>query len=158
GGDQGLGDPSQSLRFRAVRLAEADLVPFGVPNHAGLDDVRREVGERSDDAARLDGGRDDTTRIDALEPDALELAADAVKIPPRDAVLRADDDRVGTEERAKRRCQRGETMCLDAEKHDVGLTNGREIAGDGWRDREVAVGAQHAQATFLHGAQMRTAR
>src|SRR5262249_22509625 len=119
GGDQGLGNPPQSLRLRPVRLAEADLVPFGVPNHAGLDDVRREIGERPDDAARLDGRGDDAARIDALEPDAFELAAEAVKIPPRDAVLRADDDRVGTEERAKRRSECGQTVRLDAEKHDV---------------------------------------
>ena len=72
-----------------------------MPDDAGLDDVGGEIGERSDDPSRLDGGRDDAARIDALETKAIELAALALEIPPRDPVLRADDDGVGTEEHAE---------------------------------------------------------
>ena len=84
---------------RAVRLAEADAIALGVADDARLDDVGREVRERSDDAPRLDRRGDDAAGIDALETQPVELAADALEVPPRDAVLRADDDGVGTEER-----------------------------------------------------------
>src|SRR5688572_6175876 len=60
-------------------------------------------------------------------------------------------------------------MRLDAEKHDVGLANRREVAGDlrpataalrrGKLDLEVAVlCAQHAQTALLHRLEMRPAR
>ena len=100
--------------LRAVRLAEADAIALGVMDHAGLGDVGREVGERTDDAARLDGRGDDAARIDALEPQPVELAAVALEVPPRDAVLRADDDGVGTEERTQLRRERGQAVRLDA--------------------------------------------
>ncbi len=74
--------------------------------------------------------RDDAAGIDAFEPEAVELAAEVLEIPPRDAVLRADDDRVRAEQRRQRRRQTGQRVRLDAEKDDVGLADAREIAGD----------------------------
>ena len=97
GGDQRLRDRARAIGPRAVRLAEADAIAFGVPNDARLDDLGREIGQRPDDAPWLDRRRDDAARIDALEAQPFQLAADALKIPPRDAVLRADDDGVRTE-------------------------------------------------------------
>ena len=75
GADEGFGDGACPFRSRAVWLAEADPIALGVPDDAGLDDVGGEVGERSDDAARLDGVGDDAAWIDALETKAVELAA-----------------------------------------------------------------------------------
>ena len=120
GRDQRVGDRLGPLGLAAVRLAEADAIALGVMDHAGLGDVGREVGERSDHAPRLDRRGDDAARIDALEPQAVELTAVALEVPPRDAVLRADDDGVRAEERAQRRRQRGQAVRLDAEKDDVG--------------------------------------
>ena len=151
--------PSQSLGLAAVGLAEADAVALGVVDDAGLDDVGGEVGERSDDAPRLDGRGDDAARIDALEPQPVELAADALEVPPRDAVLRADDDGVGTEERRELRRERGQAVRLDAEEHDVGRCRSSTRSPVTVRpDLEVAVRARHAQAALLHRPQVRAAR
>src|SRR5262249_41051721 len=99
---------------------------------------------------------DGAARIHALEVKPLELPADPLKIPPWDAVLSADHDRVGTEERPKSRRQRRQAVRLDAEEHDVGPADRPQIAGDARLDLEVAVGAQHAQAALRHGLQMWT--
>ena len=125
GRDQGLGNRPGPIRLRAVGLAEADAIALRVVDHAWLGDVGGKVGERSDDAPRLDRRRDDAARIDALEPQPVELAAMALEVPPRDAVLRADDDRVGTEERPQLRRQRGQAVRLHAEEDDVGRANRR---------------------------------
>ena len=92
---------------------------------ARLGDVGREVRERSDDAARLDRRGDDAARIDALETQPVELAAVVLEVPPRDAVLCADDDGVGTEERPQLRRERGQAVRLDAEEDDVGRADRR---------------------------------
>ena len=54
GRDQRLGNRLGPVRLAAVGLAEADAVALGVMDHAGLGDVGRKVGERSDHAPRLD--------------------------------------------------------------------------------------------------------
>ena len=119
-----------AIRSRAVGLAEADAIALGVVDHAGLGDVGRKVGERSDHAPRLDGRGDDAARIDALEPQPFELAAVALEIPPRDAVLRADDDRVGPNSGRSDGASAVRAVRLDAEEHDVGGADRRQIAGD----------------------------
>ena len=90
--------------------------------------------------------------------ETLELAADTLKVPPRDAVLSADDDGVGAEERPKLGSQRRQAVRLDAEQHDVGLADGVQIAGDLRLHLEIPVGADHAEAALAHGLQVRTAR
>ena len=145
--------------LRAVRLAEADAIAFGVVDDAGLGDVGGEVGQRSDDAPRLDRRGDDAARIDALEPQPVELAADALEIPPRDAVLRADDDGVRAEQRPQLRRQRGQAVRLDAEEHDVG--RGRSSARSPvtcGRTSKSPSGLIDAQPALLHRAQVRAAR
>src|SRR5439155_21845047 len=81
GGDQGRRDPAQSIGLRPVGLAEADLVALGVSDDAGLDNISREVHQRSDDAPRLDGRGDNAARIDTLQSKAVELAAMRLEIP-----------------------------------------------------------------------------
>ena len=126
-------------------------------DHAGLGDVGREVRERADDAARLDARGDDAARIDALEPKAVQLARMTLEVPPRDPVLRADDDRVRPEERPDLRRKAGKAVRLDAEKDHVGGADRSQIPRDLGPDLEVAVGADDAQAALPHGAEMRAA-
>src|SRR5262245_50656001 len=95
GADQRLGDRLDPVRPGAARLAEADVVAFGVLDDAWLGDGGREVGERPDDAPRLGGRGDDSAGIDPLEAKPAELAAVTLEVPPRDLVLRADDYGVG---------------------------------------------------------------
>ena len=144
--------------LRAVRLAEADAIALGVLDDAGLDDVRGEVRERADHAPRLDRRGDDAARIDALEPQPVELAAVALEVPPRDAVLRADDHRVRAEERSQLRRQRRSGVRLDAEEHDVGRADRREIAGrPAASTSKSPSGLVDAQPALLHRPQMRPA-
>ena len=109
--------------------------------------------------SRLDGRRDHAAGIDALEPQPVQLAADPLEIPPRDAVLRADDDGVGPEERRERRREAGQAVRLDAEEDDVGRADRREIAGRRrGRTSKSPSGLIDAQAALLHRLQMRAAR
>ena len=82
---------------------------------------------------------DHAARIDALEPQPVQLAADALEVPPRDAVLRADDDGVGAEAAARAPAPARSGVRLDAEEHDVGRADRREVAGDRRPHLEVAV-------------------
>ena len=118
--DQGVGDLLGPLRLRPVRLAEAEPLPFGVVDHAGLDDVGGEVGKGTNHAPRFDRRGDDAARVNALEPQAVELPAGALEIPPRHAVLCAHDDRVRPEQGAEIGCERRQAVRLHAEEHDVG--------------------------------------
>src|SRR6185369_2638950 len=102
--------------------------------------------------------RDDTAGIDRFEMPALALIARALEIPPRHAVLRADDDGVGAEERAQLRGEGGEAVRFDAEDHDVGRADRCEIAGDRWLDGEVVGARDDAESASAHCLQMRTAR
>ena len=130
GGDQRVGQPLGPLALAAVGLAQAEAVALDVADHARLGQVGGEVGERSDDAAVLDGAGDDAAGIDPLQPQVVQLAADALEVPPRDAVLGADDDGVGSEQRRERRRQRGQRVGLHAEDDDVGVADRRQVAGD----------------------------
>ena len=114
--------------LRTVGLTEADLVSLGMADDARLDHVRRKIGQRADDASRLDGVRNDTTRVDPLEPKPLQIAADALEIPPGDAVLRADDDGVRPEEGLELRGKRRQAVRLDAEEHHVGAVRSSTAA------------------------------
>jgi hypothetical protein len=127
-------------------------------NHAGFGDDRREVGNRSDDAPRLDGARDGAARIDPFETGALERPAVTLEEPPRNAVLCADHDRLGPEQRRQPRRQVRQAVSLDAEKHDVGRADGCQIARHRRVDLEIAIGAEHPQAPGFHGPQVGAAR
>src|SRR5262249_18409949 len=142
----------------AVRFAKADSVPFGVMDHARFRDVRREVRERTDDPPCLDVRSDHASWIDALETESVEVTSVSLEIPPRDPVLRADDDRVGTQQRMELRSERGQAMGFYAEEDHVGRSDRGEFTRDLWRHLEIAVGAGHAKTALLHRAQMRTAR
>ncbi len=82
---------------------------------------------------------DDAAGVDALETQPLELAAVLLEVPPRHAVLGADHDGVGAEQRREPRRQRGQAVRLDAEKDDIGRADRREVVGDLRPHLEVAV-------------------
>ncbi len=104
----------------------------------------------------LDVRRDDAARIDALEPHSGQIAGMGFEVPPRDAVLRADDHGVWSEEGTKRRRQSREGMRLDAQEHDVRRANRGEVSGDLRPHLPVPVRfTDHAQAVGLHGGQVR---
>ena len=124
---------------------------------SGLRRCRWQNRRGTHDPARVDGGRDDPAGIDALEAQPVELAAVALEIPPRDAVLRAHHSGVRAKERAQLRRERGQAVGLHAEEDDVGLANRGEIAGHGGLHLEIAVRADDAQAALLHRPQMRAA-
>src|SRR5262245_7414044 len=158
GSNQRFDDSAQPVGLRAVGFAEADLVAFGMPDHARLHDVGREVGQRADDAPGLDRRGDDTSWIDPLQAEAIEFTAVRLEIPPRDAVLRADNHRVGAEEGPQLRRERRQAVSLDTQHDDVGVTDGTQIAGHFGPDFEVSKRAYHPQPALLHGAEMWTAR
>src|SRR6185503_13982701 len=157
-GDQRLGNLARPIGPRAVGLAETDPIALVVTDDARLDDIRGKVRERSHNPPRLDGGRDDTARVHSLQPQPVELAAVTLEVPPRNAVLRAHDRRVWSEERRDLRRKAGESVRLDAEKDDVRGADCLEVAGHLRPDLEVTLGARHPQAALLHRAQVRTAR
>ena len=116
--------------LRAVRLAEADAIAFGVTDDAGLDDVGGEVGERSDHAPRLDRAGDDAARIDALEAQAVELAAVSWKYHHGMPFCVLTTTVSGPKSGGSGGASAVRRVRLDAEEHDVGRADRREIAGD----------------------------
>ena len=90
--DQRFRNAAATLGARAIGLAERDAVAFGVPDYSGLDDLGGEINQRTDHAARFDGCGDDPARIDPLQTAVRPIASATLKVPPRQAVLRADYD------------------------------------------------------------------
>src|SRR5437868_2925538 len=107
---------------------------------------------------RLDRCRDGAAGIDALEMQSVQLAWIVLEVPPRDAVLRADDNRLGAEQLAQLRRQLREAVRFYGQENHIGGANGREVPGDHGLYFEVAIRARDAQTAFLHRAQVRTAR
>src|SRR5258708_2955254 len=95
--------------------------------------------------------------IDAFQVGACVVARGGLEVPPGDAVLRADDRGVLTDERRHLGRELRQSMGLYAEKNDVHRPGFRDVANDARMHFEVAVRADYAQAAFLHGPQVRTA-
>ena len=91
---QGLGNALRPLGLRVVDLGDGEAVALDVLDDARLGDF----GGRVNDAAEHAIGRqivgDDAARIDALEAPAFVLAAVLHEVPPGDAVLRREHDRI----------------------------------------------------------------
>ena len=165
--DRDSGTRRQSTVRRSLRN-RSDLLPSGSPKLILLPSVWRmtpgstmsvgKVGERADHPTRLDAAAMTPPGSTRSSRNPSRSPPTALEVPPRDAVLRADDDGVGTEERCELRRERRQAVRLDAEEYDVGLSDRRKIAGDLRPHLEVAVRARHAQPVLLHGAQVRTAR
>src|SRR6188472_1853025 len=72
--DQHVCESLEPFRPCSARLAQGQSISLGVMNHAWLRDVRREVGQRADNALRFDGLRDRAARIDALQVETVQVA------------------------------------------------------------------------------------
>ena len=78
-----------------------------------------------------------------------------LEVPPRKAVLSADNRCVGSEDRVQARREVGQAVRLDSEEHHVGRANGGKIAGDRGRTSKSLFGTHHSKAPLLHGLQVR---
>ena len=110
-----------------------------MPDHARRLDLGGDVDDRADDPARRDRGGDGAARVDPLEAEPLEVAAEALEEPPRHAVLHAHHDGVGAEQGGQARGELGQAVGLDAEEDDVGRPEPLEAVGHGRPDLEVPV-------------------
>ena len=88
--------------------------------------------------------------IDAFEVQAGELARVRLKIPPRNAILRADNGGVLADQRLDLRRKLRQPVRLHAEEDHVHGPGFRQIANDSWMNFEIAIGAEHAQPALLH--------
>ena len=158
GADEDCRERLDAIGPRAARLAEAQTIAFGVMNDARLGDVGGEVRQRADHTLGLNRLRNRAARIDALEVQTVQLAGVVLEIPPRNAVLRADDDRVGAEQRPQLGRKSRQAVRFDAEDDDVRAPDRREIARRLRLHLEITLVAHDPQAALLHGAQVRSAR
>ena len=156
-GDQRFGDLAAAIGARAVGFAERDAIAFGVAYDAGLDDVGGEINYGAEDAARFDRGCDGAAGVDAFEMHAFVLAAPTLKKPPGNAVLRADDGGVWTEDGFELRDELRQAVSFYAEEDDIDGSDSFEILGNFRTRFEIAVDAFHAHTILLHGAQVRAA-
>jgi hypothetical protein len=153
--DQRFGERPGALGPEPARFAQAQAIPFGVVNHSRLRDVCREISQRADDALRLDRLRDHAARIHSLEMQTVQFAWVMLKVPPRDAVLRADHDRVRSQQWPELGRKSRQTVRLHAEHHDVRMADRVQVADNFRFDFEVAVRADDAESFLLHRAQVR---
>src|SRR5580704_7402528 len=97
-----------------------------------LDDLGGEIDNGADYSPRLDGARDYTAGIDALQMHLFEE-------PPGDAVLHADDGGLRSEQRLQTRRKIDQAVGLDSEKDDVGRADLFQIPAHRWARFEIAL-------------------
>jgi hypothetical protein len=85
------------------------------------------------------------------------LSAPSLKEPPGDAVLRAYDGGVWTEDGFELRGELREAVGFYAEEDDVHWADIFEIRSNFWMRFEIAIDTLHANAMLLHRAQVRAA-
>ena len=107
GGDHLLGEARRALALLARRLAERDAGAVGVADDAGRLDLGGDIDGGADRPLGPERGGDRPAGIDGLDALAVMRPAEAVEIPPGDAVLHGDDGGVGAEQRQDRRQRRG---------------------------------------------------
>src|SRR5271154_1685470 len=131
----------------------------------GLDDVGGKIGDGSEDGRRWNRVCDDATRVDTLQAKAREFGGGELKIPPGNAVLRADDGCRFADQWLDLRGELRQTVGFDAEEDHVYWPGFGQIADDARANFEVAFRAvtlmntlmNDAQAVLLHRSQMRAA-
>ena len=144
---------------RAVRLAERDAVAFGVADHAGLGDFRREIDDRADHAARIDGlrrSRRRDRRARAARPENSPAPVwkyhQGMPFCVLTTVVSAPSSGASCGASCVRPCAftpRKMTSTGPASSRSPMILR---------LHFEIAFGAEHAHAALLHGAQMRAAR
>ena len=91
GGDESFGNLAGAFGARAVRLAESNAIALNVLNNPWRGNLGRKVNDRSNYTARFDGRGNDAVGIDTLKAHSFPRAAEALEVPPRNSILRADD-------------------------------------------------------------------
>src|SRR5262249_22553933 len=147
--NQLFGDRLEAIGPAAVGLAQRDAIALHVADHAGLDDFRPKVNDGPDHTARIDGCFDHASGVDALQSQSGEVAGDSLEVPPRNAVLRADNGGVLSDQRFELGSELREPVRFDADIDRVHRTGIVQIADDFRADLEIAVGAKHTQSALL---------
>ena len=113
----------------AIELAKREAIPFDMQHDAGSDQVGRRVDGAADHALGVDRPADHAAWIHSLQVDAVELAAVALEVPPRNPVLGADDGGAVAKRLAKSFRDRGHTVGLEGQKDGVRAGQHREVVG-----------------------------
>ena len=87
------------LSFGPVQLADWKPIAIQVPDHARSLDLRSRVGDATEDSLGLDVRCQAAVGIQAVEAPAVQLAAVPLEVPPGEAVLDREHDRVRSVER-----------------------------------------------------------
>jgi hypothetical protein len=114
-----FGERLDARGFRTVELAHREAVALDVADHAGRDELRGWIHDAADHAVDGDTRGDHAPRVDGLDPRPLEGAAQALKVPPGDAVLHGHDDRLRTEQAAHLRRRGRDLVGLHGGDDDV---------------------------------------
>src|SRR5207302_1882980 len=127
-----------------------EAIPFDMQHDAGSDQVGRRVDGAPDHALGVDRPADHAAWIYGLQVDAVELAAVALEVPPRNPVLGADDGGAVAKRLAKSFRDRGHTVGLEGQKDRVHAGHDREVVGTFRVDGEFAVSLDDPQAVLAH--------
>src|SRR5882724_10924934 len=89
---------------------------------------------------------------------AFPFAAAFVEVPPRQAILRADDAGLIADQWAQAGSDIGEAVCLDGEQNVIDGADAGGIISGVWSGGEFANRTVNAHPIFLHRTQVRTTR
>ena len=121
------------VRFRAVQLTDGEPVSLDVANDSRLDDLRGRIDHAADHAVDVNAGGNLPSGIDRFDVRAPVRALVSQKIPPRNAVLHGDDERLRADQAANLPGNRRELMGLHRQHDDVGHAGLVNPAGRGDR-------------------------
>jgi hypothetical protein len=154
-----LGELLDARGLRTVELAHRKPVALNVADHPGSHQLGGRVDDAADDAVDGDAGGDDAPRVDGLDPRPFVRPAQALKVPPGDAVLHGHDDRVRAEQAAHLLRHRRHLVGLHGGYHDVVHASLGDPVGCLRRIDEVLGAVLHDQleALFPDGLEVRAA-
>ena len=107
---------------------------------------------------RFDGRGDHATGIDALQTHSFPFAAEALEVPPRNSILRADNGSVWPEYWSQLRRKLGQAVRLYAKKDNICRPHFFKGIGDCRPRHEISLTTSHLHPALLHGAKVWPAR
>src|SRR5436190_23177868 len=128
-----------------------------MPNDAGLDQHRGRIDDAANHARRIDRFADRLAGIDGLYMSIFPLATLSIEIPPGETVLCGNDGCAFIEQLRELRCNRRQALRFQSDNYDVDLADASQIVCRFRVYLEFADLAAHADAIFLHRAQVRSA-
>src|SRR5581483_1133565 len=128
-GAEGLRERAAALALAPVGLPEREARALEVADDAGLDELGRAVDDAPDRAAARQRARDHPPWVDRLEHEAVERPAVRLEVPPGDPVLRGDERRPRTEQRAEARRRLRERVRLEAQEDGVRVGDRLPVVG-----------------------------